>query len=422
MLRGRYRMFLAGFVLDFAVMAGLTATPFYVIDKLHGSAGMLGAFGGAQAAAYALVCLVSSGFVHRAKNGLLWAVFGVSLFTLVYAPIPLLRNPVLCCVAATAGSGALGFVWPALHSWVGAEPQPELRARHMGWFNLSWSSGFAVSPLFAGPLYDTSFFLPYVLLFGLGLGVAALVWSLPHEKEYFGTATAEMLEARQDHDRSSEAYLYCGWSATLLANALVAVLRSIYPERVARLVQAGELRLFFESAPARFLTSAPATKFSWLAFALAGSTALAFLIMGRTSRWHHRFSLLFWLQMGAGGAFWLLGHTRSLVVMALCFAMVGSNLGVAFFSSVYYCMANPEHKHRRAAINEASVGVGGLAGSIVFGYLIHRWGLALPFHLTPLFVAVAITMQVALVRLGTRMSIRNNARRGPALTNAEHSI
>ena len=51
MLRPHYKMCLAAFVLDFAVMIGMTAIPFFVMQQLGGSAAMLGLFGGLQAVA-----------------------------------------------------------------------------------------------------------------------------------------------------------------------------------------------------------------------------------------------------------------------------------------------------------------------------------------------------------------------------------
>jgi MFS family permease len=270
----------------------------------------------------------------------------------------------------------------------------------MALFNVSWSFGFAVSPLVAGPLYDYDYRWPFVLLFVVAALTIALLRSLPHEKEYFAPATEEVLVARADHDQASEAYLYAGWCAALVGSVLATVTRNVYPKRIDELVAAGQLRVLFEAEPFELLTRAAATKYSWLAFALALTAAISFLILGRTRRWQHNFQYLVGLQVAGAAAFWVLGNTRSLVIMTSCFIVTGALAGVSFFTGVYYSMVDPAHKHRRAAINEGAVGAGGFAGSMAFGYLAERFDLATPFHYTPVFIALALGVQLLLLRHG----------------------
>ncbi len=404
MLKPPIRICLVGFLLDFAVMIGLTAMPFYVFNHLGGGAAMSGSFGAVQASAYAVTCILAAGLVSRTHNGLTLALMGMLVFTICFSTIPLSKSVLLCGGITVFSFVGMGLIWPALHSWVGAEPDPALRAKYMSWFNLSWSFGFAVSPLFAGPLYDLDYRLPFAVLFVLGMACVLILRTMPHEKTYFAEATPEMMDARAGHDRASEAHLHAAWCATFAANALIGVTRCVYPKRVDDLVAAGQLQLFLEDIPAEFLRHAAATKFSWLAGALALSTAITFIVLGKTSFWRHRFQVLFALQALSAAAFWALGTTRSLAVMMCCFVIVGVTLGVAFFSSAYYSLANPEHKHRRASINEGAVGLGGFVGSILFGYAVQQWGVALPFRLTPLFIALAVALQWALLRRGRNIA------------------
>lgn len=394
------RICLAAFIIDGAVMIALIALPFFVFQQLGGGVAMSGAMGAAHMAGYALTCFLMSGVVARAKNGLHWALLGFSLFTLFICILPFFRNPWICGAIVTAAFCSQALIWPALHSWVGAEADPVSRTRHMGWFNLAWSFGFAVSPLMTGPLVDTDYRLSFLVLFGLGVLGIGLVWSMPHERAHFPAASAEELEARADHDRASEAYLHASWCATFLANVFVAVTRTVYPKRIEELVHSGQLRFLWEASPPEILLSGDATKFSWLASSLAFSTALSFLVLGKTHFWRHNSAVLFGLQLAAAGAFWVLGHTHSLIAMMGCFSVIGVLVGVAFFSSVYYSLADPAHKHRRATINEGAVGLGGFLGSIVFGNLVAHFGLGLPFHATPVFILVALAVQWALLRHG----------------------
>ena len=399
-MKPHYRICLAAFLLDGSVMVGFVSIPFFVFNQIGGGAAMSGAFGAAMAATYALTCLVSSRFVARTENGLNWAASGVVAFLVLFCLMPLFRNPYVCGGLASLASASLAFSWPALHSWVGGEPDPRARRRNMGLFNIAWSSGFAVAPLIGGPLYDWDYRLPFVLVAALGAMALVLIRTLPHEGDHFADATEEDLEARAGHDYASEVFLYCAWCATFTANVLAGVTRSIYSKRVDDLVASGQLRLLFEETPSSLLASAAATKFSWLVFAWAAATTLVFFAMGRTSWWRHKFAVLAAVQAAAAYAFWVLGHTQSLVVMMGCFAVVGANLGLAFFSSTYYSLANPDRKHGRAAVNEGVVGLGNFAGNVVFALIARQYAVSTSFHYTPVFVLCALLAQAALLRYG----------------------
>jgi predicted MFS family arabinose efflux permease len=157
------------------------------------------------------------------------------------------------------------------------------------------------------------------------------------------------------------------------------------------------------------LTYASATKYSWLAFAPSFATALTFVALGRTKRWQHSFVIPVITQVLAAMSFWTLGHTRSLLMMLACFVAVGVNVGLAFFSSIFYCVSNPAHKHRRASINEGAVGFGGLVGNLVFGFLVARYGHATPYHLTPIIVTAAILLQALFIFHGRRRCLATTA-------------
>lgn len=395
------RICLAAFTLDFAVMIGMVVMPFFVLKQLGGTAQTVGIFGAVGAAVYASSALLSAGFVSRAKNGLDWAVGGILVYAIFYTAMAFFSDWRAALAISCVGCATLSVVWPALHSWVGAEPILARRSRTMSWFNIAWSFGFSISPLVAGPLYDANYAYAFAALFVIAIAAMLLVKSLPHESAHFEEPTEALLLARADDDRASEVFLYTGWCSTFMANLLAGGVRSIYPKRVDDLIQSGELRLLWEDVPAGFLTRAPATNFSYLAFAFSFATALMFLYLGRTQWWRHRFAFVLWMQIGAAAAYHVLGRTHSLIVMCLSCAMVGAFLGLAFFSATYYSIANTAKKHGRASINEASVGFGGFLGSLVCGVLAEQYGIAMPFLYMPAIIAVGVAVQWALLRHST---------------------
>ncbi|MBI5095077.1 MAG: MFS transporter [Candidatus Hydrogenedentes bacterium] len=398
-LRPHQRMYLAAFLLDFCVMVGLTAMPFFVYDRLHGGAAMSGAIGAAQMAAYAVGCLVSSTFVSQFRGGLKWAVSGTIVFVLLFALVPLFRTPLLCGGMSTAAFLGLALAWPALQAWIGAESDPRLRAHHLAWFNTASSFGFALSPLAAGPLYDWFMPLPFVLLAATGAAVLILVVSLPEKRRLDATrADDDARSERQGRREAGDGRLYAAWCATLTTGALAAVTRSVYPKRIEELVANRQLTLW-EEGGGILDALGPATAYSWPAFVLSITMVACYFALSKAGDRGRGTALLAGTQVLAAGAFWGLGHTHSFIVMLLCFSAVGCAFGVSFFTSLYYSLADPRLGHRRAAINEGMLGFGGLAGGIALGQLAENLGFEAALHLTPLFVAAAIALQLLLLRL-----------------------
>ncbi len=389
------RMYLAAFLLDFSVAAGLMAVPFLIVGRLGGGATLLGAVGALQMGLYSGGCLVSSFLAPRAGNNLTVARFGAGIFAVVLFMTSLLDNPLACAAAACLPFLGLSLAWPAMQSWLGREPDPEKRARQVAGFNTATALGFMASPLVVGPLYDFHFRAPFILLLGCGLTVIILLASLPSG----GAKTS--LPPGEDKRLSyplTPGLLYASWLSTFTANALVSALRSLYPMRMESLSEAGDITLAGGLHWPFLDTCGPATLFSWMAFLLSFSTVACFILLGRTSGWQHRFSLIAMGQIAAASCFLLLGRTHSLVVMFLCFAVAGANYGLCFFTSLYYSLACAPSAHRRAAVNEGALGAGGFAGAMGLGYAAGATNLATAFTWAPVAVLAAVALQYGLLR------------------------
>lgn len=396
------RICLAAFILDAAVGIVMVALPFFVYDTLGGTETMSGTIGAITSAAYAVACIISLRFLRRIDNVIPLAALGALWNCAVFGLTFLCRAPWLFCLVMSLSSMGNAVVWPGLHSWVGGEHDPRRRARHMAWFNISWSAGLAVGPFVGGLLYDASQAYPFMVVPAMGLFVAVLIASVPHERHQHGVATADVLEKRAGHDRLGEAYLRCVWLAALMAWAMVGVARLVFPKRVQDLVSAGEMRLLFEDHAPQWLQSGEATIFSYMSTTLSAASCLVFLCMGAAHFWHHRFRYLLLLQAASALALWVLGLANSLALMMAAYTVLGVMSGAAFFSSVYYGTADPAKKHGRTAINEAIVGGGLLLGAQSFALLALKFPMESLLRYSPLALAAFVVIQYVLLRRGKR--------------------
>ncbi len=395
------RMYLAAFLLDFSVAVGLTAMPFFIFERLHGGMALSGSVGAVQMAMYAVGCFVSAGFVAKARNSLHWALIGVAVFALLFAFVPWASTPALCLITASVPFLGLALAWPAMQAWLGQEPDPLARARHLAGFNTATAFGFTLSPLLAGPLYDADFRLPFVVLVALCVVIMGILFALSRDTARVASPGQEDPEDA-DADGVSTGLLWASWAATFAANGLFAAVRSVYPMRVKVLAETGALTLYGDLRPALLDAVGPATTYSWLAFLLSLATVASFAVLGRTKGWRGRLSILMVGQIAAAASFVWLSRTHSLAVMILCFATVGTNFGICFFASLYYSLADAKKRHGRAAINEGVLGAGGFAGGIGLGYAAENAGITVAFQWTPLFVAFAIVLQLLLLRFAGR--------------------
>ncbi|OQC08932.1 MAG: Major Facilitator Superfamily protein [Candidatus Hydrogenedentes bacterium ADurb.Bin101] len=391
---------LISFLFSAATASATMVMPFFVYNQLGRGAFLSGVFAGTQALGYTVLSLGSANYVARAKNGLSWGVIGIFGYMVLMCAMPLFRSPWVCgtlfCVACTVSA----LAWPCFHSWAGAAHALNERARYMGRVNVGWSTGSAAGPFLAGPLYEADYRLPYLFIAVLCLVSLYLILRVPSETAYFGKRTRETASMNAAHEQASESFLWCAWCATFTAHVCIGAVRAVFPKRLDDIVASGSLRVLFESDMSSWLNSLAATRFSWLAVSLGMATALMFLVLGRSGWWHHRFSVLVIAQLVAGLGMWTLGTTHSLVLMMIAFAILGANLGIAFFSSVYYGMADPARKHGRSAINEGVVGAGGILGAFGFAMGGARFGLDAPYHGMPVLIVLIILLQVFLIRKG----------------------
>jgi len=400
MRHAHHRFYLSAFFLDFAVSCGFTAIPFFVFHELGGGARMSGTIGAVQSLFYGMTCLLTAGVVMRTRGGLRWAVAGSLGYGIALPLATLFREPVAFTVMTVIACMLMALYWPAMQAWVGSEPNPAVRAKRIGVFNIWWSAGLAGAPLIAGPLYEVDYHWPFVLVFFTSIVAMALTMTLPRADAHHASIEGNVDQAK--HYAASEAHLWCGWCANFMGWAMVGVMRSVFPKRVDELVNSGELVVGFGTFAWERLDWGAATQYSWLMTFMYVVRAASSFGLGSWQGWHHRFSVLVWSQIVAAVAFCVLGVTKSLSVMVLCAIAVGVSGAVTFFASLFYSVANSEKRHRRAAIHEATVGLGSFSGAMLFGELAGRFGTTWPFLYTPIFISAGIALQYFLLKAGSR--------------------
>lgn len=403
MFPAHVRHYAAAFMADLSLSAAVTVVPFYIYDVFGGDAKDSGRIMAVQALMYGVCCIALAGMLQNTRRGVIYAGWACIVSGVTAAFMGFTTSMAAFTALFMVSMTVHCFFWPAMQAWLGGERNPHVRARRISVYNLAWCLGLAIGPLFGGPLYDHGGPAAGFLFAGVTAVIAGLITlTLPQQVAPQGGGDADAPAEAVDHE--GEMHLYATWCASFMGWLLVGVCRSVLPKRVDDLVASGDLALFGSSAADGAAFQA-ATSFSWLVFILYATRAGMSLMMGHTVWWRYSYGSLAALQLAAGAAFWLIGYTNDLALMAVAATVVGINGAVSFFASLEYSLANVHKRGSRAAIHEGMVGLGSALGSVVFGYLAGVYGTAWPFLYTPVLIAAAVALQLLLLQ-------RSRARRG----------
>ena len=407
------RHYLGSFLLQTAMIEALTLIPFFCFQHLGGRERSAALAYGVQTLSLGVTCFISAPFVSRWRNGLLGCLIGALGFGTFYFLASFATSVVTFCILTGIAMSFFALAWPAMQSWLGAQPDEQKRTKSLANFNIAIGIGLIVGPLITGVLYGINFRLAFLAAFVLSVLAALLLFSLPHEKEYFGRR-ADAAEAAPNHPAvktrsAGELFLYCGWLTNMLGWGIIGAIRTVYAGQVNDLVQRGQMVLLSMHAPIRFFTAqqppSAATLYSIMQAVLSLGYFAAILVMGRTVRWQRRLWIVAALEIVLGTAVWTLAGSRSLIVILLCHAILGAFAAFGYLGSQCYSTSDPVRKHRRVAIQEGLSQSSGFVLPLLFAQSAMSYGIAWPFKnvwllLAAFAAAQFLSVQIAKWKLG----------------------
>lgn len=407
-MKAENRHYLAMFFLQTSMMLGMTLIPFFIFDHLNGDALSVAIAYGVQSLALGVVCLVSAPFLTGVKNGLFWSIIGAFGFAFFYAISVVSPNTLTFFALTGLAMAFLALAWPAMQSWLGAQPDERLRTKSFSYLNIALGLGLVAGPIIAGVLYNMDFRLAFAGVFVLGIFSVLLIQWLPKEHEHFGIIKNVTANHNNNSktDTKNESFVYVGWFTAVLAWGLIGMVRTLYPKQIEELVTVGQMVLFSHGMPLHVFGSgasvSPATLYSWMQSFLSAGFFIAALVMGRTICWQHRFWLIIMVQMITGASLWLLAISGSLIVILISHLVIGLFGGFTYLSAQCYSSTNFKLKHRRLAISQGLQSSGSFALPLVFAQFATWFGLLWPFKVTPILLIGMIALQLFLLNYGRR--------------------
>jgi MFS transporter, DHA1 family, solute carrier family 18 (vesicular amine transporter), member 1/2 len=359
LLRWRQRLFsLYVPVLLNAACAGMLALviPFEV-DRLGGSAAVIGAAGGIFMGAYVLALLLFGSRVDPFDPRTL-VLIGLVLMAGMILLMRVAPN-LIVLLAANACYGMLaGLFWPPIMGWISSGHEGPSLNRRLSLFNISWSTGMIIGPPMGGYLYELAHTLPFY---------ACLA--------YLSTAILVVTVIRSPvTDQSAEVTANANGDAPDVDAQRNDVFRPM--ARIAHLLSYVTIGIFRYQVPSLALVlGISAARFGGVLMCLSLSMAATFYLLGRTQQWHYRLGTFFAAQIVL-----VLTVLAFLVVqrwweMAACMLVGGACVGVVYSSDLFYGVSGGVRRARRMAIHELILSVGFVIGAFGGGFITDHIGL-----------------------------------------------
>jgi MFS family permease len=322
----------------------------YEVHRLGGSAAAMGGIGGILTGAYVGACLLLSLRVDRfdPKNLVRLGLALQAVMIMVLAVAPSLT---FLLVAAGIYGLLPSLVWPPVMGWISTGHEGPSLNRRLGLFNLSWSTGMMLGPLVGGLLYEVHHALPLCCSTGLLLLGLAFVMRVPSPRGLQAQKASADAYSLGDVDAGQVAiFRPLARIAIFLAYVTVGIFRFQIPSLA--------LRLHIRTALV-----------GGVIMSLSVAMALTFCLLGRSHRWHYRFSVFFGAQAVLIASVLGLLLVQNWWQIALCLIVGGLCVGVTYNSNLFYGVSGGRDRARLMAIHELLLSCGFIVGSSGGGWV-----------------------------------------------------
>jgi DHA1 family multidrug resistance protein-like MFS transporter/DHA1 family quinolone resistance protein-like MFS transporter len=285
----------------------------------------------------------------------------------------------------------MSMFWPPLMAWLSGEHEGRELTRRFARYNLMWSFGSIVSPYVCGELAEHSARYPMAVGTGIFFLTAAFVGGAAMVLPRDAAQSGDFSEACEPvGDGVVETPLrYPAWAGMFAGFFAFGALLAVFP-------LAAERELFITDGTVGLL---------FLTRALF-STAL-FLIIGRTSRWHFKFSPMLSVQLIGVACFVLLTFFADIMVTALLFGLLGIVMAFSYSVSIFHGASGSSNRIKRMAIHESTLSFGLIAGSAAGGMLYETSAVRQVYLMCAAVFVLILAFQLILYMLFCRRGIQH---------------
>lgn len=350
----------------------------FAIHMLHAGPFMSGLLGTVSSLSYTLGCFFGGSLSDR------WgrkkpAIVSCLVCSTVWLLMLTARSPYHLLALVPFSGWGLSLFWPTLQAWLSefsAGSRQRLN-RTMAFFNVSWTAGIMIGPLVAGFIWDTKWWLAFVIPGALTyLCIYGVAKTPTHENVVLPPPEQHSL-----HPERAQLFLYLAWIGNFASWFMRGTVGSLFPQLAKQ--------LHFSSG-----------LLGVLIFLLSAAQLLMFGITRRDPRWQYNLRALLTAQFVGMAGMALAAIANQPIMFVLAFAAAGLCSGVTYASSLFYALDGiDENRARRSGLHEAVLGSGVVIGPLVGGLLGQHVSLHAPFAGAAVVFGLASVAQLVLWRV-----------------------
>jgi MFS family permease len=389
------RLMGAAFLADFQLYLVYTAMPFKAL-QLGGGPFELGTLAAISTGSYALLVGILGGLSDRVPRIQL-ARYSCVGFIIGCAGLTAASTLEWMFLFAPFVGGSMAPFWPSVQASVADRSRLGDLERHLGRFNLSWSTGKACGFLVGGTMVAAfGVATTLTLAAGIAFSIFFLLPGEPRADAISSPAPTQEPAVRPaapvsaaDLDPRAPLFRRLAWVANGVAFGLGATLNHHYP----RLVQE------FGWSPRVF------GWFLGLVFLMQSLTFVVLMLRPRLWRFRRQPLYVPQIMMLVAVISLPLADLGRVLVAALVF---GFGLGTCYYSSIYYSLHTLDARGRNAGVHEGLIGMGSMVMPFLGGWLAREMdALWAPYAVAGAAVALSLLIQEVLYR-----TARHHARAG----------
>lgn len=344
----------------------------YQASKLGASPFLIGIMASGSTLLYVLFCPVFGRVSDKISRKLLIQLACIS-FSIFYLIISFLRNMKLLIISFPINGIIISAFWPPLEAWIGEQDKSRTLLKKVRLFNLAWTVGSAIGYFTSGFISELYISAPLYFASAFGLLSAFIVNFLP-DKEIINSNGENPDHSYHEILR----YLYLSWIANFTSGLTIGIVRFIFQKLI-------------------YQMGMPPRTFGLLTACQVGTQAITFFILGITEKWHYKFNFLLLSQIIAIMGFLLIWRTDLLLLWIFGLIMIGINVAVTYFSSIYYSLFGYKDLGSKTGLHESIASSGSFLGPIIGGAIADYMGLKYPYIFCAIVLAVGMLAQLIFI-------------------------
>jgi DHA1 family multidrug resistance protein-like MFS transporter/DHA1 family quinolone resistance protein-like MFS transporter len=359
------------------VMSGINlALVYYLRETYKVSASAIGVVVSTLQISYVVFCLLLASKTpnHKPRNLILFGIIGIIVSFLI---IVTTKSFVVVILFIIIYGFFQSFIWPSIESWLSRGKEEKFLNKTMGFFNLSWSGGTAISTILSGYLIEKSVALPFYVGSMILFFVAFNLWFITNRVPELRAADSERDFIKRNNlvDHSTFLRYYC-WFGIFVGYIVLGAISNIFP------LYAKEQIGYSESTVGILL---------WIRGIVS---CLVFFLLSKTTFWHFKKSYIFGMQLLIGISCFIAKDFTSILSLSLFFFSFGIFFPFVYLSSMFHGASGSINRTSRMIIHEVLLSVGAMFGSILGGFLYDIYSYSNMMFIFFIFITVCVAIEV----------------------------